>query len=531
MSGTRLWILAILALMGLSLWSIKWLPPVGMDDTLYSSVSHNFVREGRFAWTMVRPIADFHENELITGRLHLFGLAATGFIFDPSILSDRLWPLCMALVSLLIFWQLTKYSLGPPWVAPSLALCMAEPMFFSYSHMPRPEMAMTAIFLFAIFCGMKALDEKGNIWIFLAGLSGTLAIDVHLPGIILAPGIGIALVLSRMKLWSIRRDLLWFMAGALIGLLWYFAWHILSDPQLYLLQWKFHSIVNKIIKSGLGAFIAQIPTEFSRYRQWFWGPGIRWIRIFEAMLILSGIIIQLRSSNIKRRYLSITSLSLMFIMALAVHRKTVYYLLPLYPLFILHELAVFRFILDLRSSPFIKKTPAIIAKNLRFAAMAGIIALFGFYLIQNLVKIDRFRKSNYDRYVSEITDVIPEGAVVAASPSLWYSLGQRNNLLATPAILWAIDCNEIIGYKNLSVSGIMKEENVEFVVMDPYIRNIINNENNGSGGQLSAFIKSNGSLVKAFRNEGYIGVGECREGELTEVFAVGIPHAAAAVRH
>jgi 4-amino-4-deoxy-L-arabinose transferase-like glycosyltransferase len=237
-NATKLWVLAILALIALNVWSVKWLPPVGMDDTLVSSIAHNFVQKGRSNSTMVRSIAGLDENDVMMGRLHLFGLAIMGFLFEPSIMSDRLWPLCMAVVSLLVLWQLAKSSLGPSWGMPAVALCMAEPMFFSYSHIPRPEMVMTGVFLLAIFCGMKALD-KGKMWLFLAGLLGTLAIDVHLPGIILAPSIAIALILCRKKSLSIWPNIVWFIVGALVGLSWYLTWHILLNPQLYLLSLNF----------------------------------------------------------------------------------------------------------------------------------------------------------------------------------------------------------------------------------------------------------------------------------------------------
>jgi hypothetical protein len=136
------------------------------------------------------------------------------------------------------------------------------------------------------------------------------------------------------------------------------------------------------------------------------------------------------------------------------------------------------------------------------------------------VKINKYRQTDYERYVSNITAVIPAGAVAAGSPSLWYSLGQRNNLLATVSVLWAIDCNNPQGYKKMSVEEIMRRENVRFIVIDPYIRSILNSVETESGRLLLNFIKSECMLVKAFRNDGYIGVGECAEGALTEVFTV-----------
>lgn len=524
MNTPKLWVLAILVLVAVNLWSLKWLPPVGMDDTLFSSISHNFVQKGRFAWTMVRPIARFDENEVMMGRLHLGGLAAMGFLWGPSITSDRLWSWCMAVVSLFVLWQLAKSSLGPSWGIPAVALCIAEPMFFSWSHIPRPEMMTTAIFLLAIFCGMKALDKMGRMWLFLAGLLGALAIDVHLPGVILAPSIAIALILCQKKSISFRLNLICFLVGAFIGLSWYLTCHVLVDPQLYSLQWGFHSFVNKIIETSVGSLVAKIPREYLRYYQWFWGTGVHRVRLFEGILILCGIIIQVRSTNVKSRYLSITTLSLIAIMGLTVNRKVVYYLLPLYPLFVLHALAALQSLVEIKRFGSVREMSRSFSRSCKVVGTLGLVGLFVFYLFQDLAELNKFWQTNYNRYVAEIISVIPENAVVAGSPSLWYSLGKRNNLLATVSVLWAIDYNKFQGYPETSAAEIMSQEQIEFVVIEPYVRQLINSQESASGSSLMNFLHSECKLLKAFRNEKYIGVGDCPEGELTEVFAVVTQH-------
>jgi 4-amino-4-deoxy-L-arabinose transferase-like glycosyltransferase len=430
----------------------------------------------------------------------------------------------MAVVSLFVLWQLAKSSLGPSWGIPAVALCTAEPMFFSWSHIPRPEMMMTAIFLLAIFCGMKALDKMGKMWPFLAALLGTLAIDVHLPGVILAPSIAIALILCQKKSISFRLNLICFIIGAFIGLSWYLTWHVIVDPQLYSLQWEFHFLVNKIIKTSVGSLVAQIPREYLRYYQWFWGTGVHRVRLFEGILILCGIIIQIRSTNVKSRYISITTLSLIVIMGLTVNRKVVYYLLPLYPLFVLHALAALQSLVEIKRFAYIREKSKIISRSCRVVGTLGLVGLFVFYFSQDLIKLNKFWQTDYDRYIAQITTVIPAGVVVAGSPSLWYSFGKRNNLLATVSVLWAIDYNKFRGYPETSAAEIMRQEKIEFVVIEPFVRKLINSQETASGSSLMNFLHSECKLLKAFRNEKYIGIGECPEGELTEVFAVVTQH-------
>lgn len=523
MNITRFLVLVLFAVAAVNLWSLKWAPPVGMDDTLFSSIAHSYVQKGQFAWKMVRPIARFDENEVMMGRLYLGGLALMGCLLRPSVTSDRLWSWCMALVSLLVLWQLAKSSMGPSWRVAAVAFCFVEPMFFSLSHIPRPEMMMTAIFLLAIFCGMKALDKMGKMWFFLAALLGTLAIDIHLPGVILAPSIAIALFLCQKKLILFRLNIICFIVGAFIGLSWYLTSHVLLDPQLYSLQWEFHFFINKIIKTSAGSFIAQIPREYLRYYQWFWGTGFQRVRLFEGILILCGIIIQIRSSNVKSRYIGITTLSLIVILGLIVNRKVVYYLLPLYPLFVLHSVAALKSLIEIKGFAYIRERSKIISRGCKGAGTIGLVGLFVFYLSQDLIKVNNFRETDYDRYISEISNVIPAGAVVAGSASLWYGLGDRNNLLAAVSILWALDFEKFRGYPKSSVAELVQEENVQYIVVDPYLRSLLISQNTEAERLFLSFLQSECKIVKAFRNTGYIGVGECLEGALTEVFLIVTP--------
>jgi hypothetical protein len=119
--------------------------------------------------------------------------------------------------------------------------------------------------------------------------------------------------------------------------------------------------------------------------------------------------------------------------------------------------------------------------------------------------------------------IVPSGALVAGSPSLWYGLGKRNNLLSTVSVLAAIDYDKFRGHPETSVAEIMRQEKIQFVVIEPYVRKLINKET-ASGISMKNFLQSECELIKAFRNENYIGIGECSEGELTEVFGVVAQH-------
>jgi 4-amino-4-deoxy-L-arabinose transferase-like glycosyltransferase len=402
LENTKFWFIVLIVMIALNIWSLKKSPPVGMDDTLESAIAHNLIENGRFALTMYRNLVRYGESALILGRLHLGGLALTGSIFGPSITSDRLWPLCMGFVALYLLWQLAKSCLGSYWGVVAVTLCLTEPMFFSFSHIPRPEMTTAVFFLLAILCGMQVVVKKSRLWFFLAGLLGTLAIDAHLPGIILAPSIAIALISLKKGKVLFLPNLLWFGIGAFIGSSWYLATHVFANPKLFALQWDFHLYYDRIIGTNFCSFLAQILKEYVRYYQWFWGTGPQKVRLLEGFLIIFGLIIQLRSRHSTNRYLGIVSLSSVIVMGLIVNRKAVYYLLPLYPLFVLSATAGLRFLIAMGRPIFLRKRSKSLAEVSRVTGslLAG---LFIFYFVQDVRKLYKYRHVDYERYLCEIS--------------------------------------------------------------------------------------------------------------------------------
>ncbi len=504
----------------LSLLSLERFPPVGMDDTFISAPAHTFLQEGRFAHSMLRAVPVFSGTELTFGRLHLGGLALMGYLLGPSLISDRLWSWCMGLVALWFLWLLAKSSLGKYWGIATVVLCLAEPMFFSWSHIPRPEITMAALFLFAIWSGRRALDNGSPVWLGLAGLFGGMAIDVHLPGMILAPALCLALALSQRPVLRLRKSMVWFVAGVLAGLCYYAAVHIFPDPSLFFHQMRFLFVSNGQGHWTVNSLLSSASWEYVRYSQWFVGDGLHNLRLIEGLLMLGGICIQLRSRNVKNRYLAIVTVCLVCVMAVIVNRKAVYYLLPLYPLFVLHAAAALRFSVLLvrarRSRE--EKRPGL--EWYRHLGAYGLLALLLFYATQDLSKLYKSRDTNYDRYISEITAVAPEGAVVAGASSLWYGLGQRNHLLSNHAVLWALDYQSVNGESRTDVVDLFRRTQVRYVVIEPVFRALLESNDTASKRLFNGFLRSHTILLKSFVSAGYIGIGECPRDGLTEIYEV-----------
>ncbi len=504
----------------LSLLSLERFPPVGMDDTFISAPAHNFFQEGRFAHSMLRAVPVFRGTELTFGRLHLGGLALMGYLLGPSLISDRLWSWCMGLVALWFLWLLAKSSLGKYWGIATVVLCLAEPMFFSWSHIPRPEITMAALFLFAIWSGRKALDTASSMWFGLAGLLGGMALDVHLPGMMLAPALCLALSLSQRPFLRLRKNMVWFVAGVLAGLCYYAAVHIFPDPSLFFHQMRFLFVSNGQGHWTVNSLLSSASREYVRYSQWFVGDGLHNLRLIEGLLMLGGVFVQLRSRNVKSRYLAIVTVCLVCVMAVTVNRKAVYYLLPLYPLFVLHAAAALRFSVILVRARRLREEKRPGLEWYRYVGVCGLLALLFFYATQDLSKLYKSRDTDYARYISEITAVAPEGAVVAGASSLWYGLGRRNHLLSNHAVLWELDYEKYNGEDHDDVADVLRRNQVRYVVIEPAFRALLDANNAESTRRFSGFLHSHTRLVKSFSSAGYIGIGECPRDGLTEIYEV-----------
>lgn len=198
------------------------------------------------------------------------------------------WYPAVGMVSLILLWLVARSLFERSWVMASVAVCLAEPMFFGWSHIPRPEMTGAAIFLLAIWCGMKAIQNKSRAGFFLAGICCGLATDVHLTGIILVPSMGISfLILQRRENLS-STHLGWFVGGSMLGWSWFVTIHIIPNPTLFAQQWNLHIFLNGVMSQSLSSFFRQIFNEYLRYDQWFWGQGIHRIRLLEGILIFFG---------------------------------------------------------------------------------------------------------------------------------------------------------------------------------------------------------------------------------------------------
>jgi hypothetical protein len=327
----------------------------------------------------------------------------------------------------------------------------------------------------------------------------------------------LAIILLEGRAIVRKKRILWFAAGAAAGALWYVCWHILPNPRSFFEQMSYYSVKEGFSSSGFRSFLERAAQEFYRYMLWFWGNGLQRIRLIEAALIIMGLVYSARSKCRRTRYLGFVTISLVVVQTFLVSRKVVYYLMPIYPLFVFHIVVALRALYIAGKAKSLGRKPG--GRILRAAALSGLIAFAGFYTVQELIKVYRNRNTDYERYVSEITSVVPRGVVVAGSPSLWYALGDRNDLVAHISFLWTLN----YGYRGVSlppIADIIEKNKIQMIVVEPFFRELLDSQDGASERSVREFIRTRCRLIKTFKPIGYRGIGECKEGEATQIFTV-----------
>jgi hypothetical protein len=135
---------------------------------------------------------------------------------------------------------------------------------------------------------------------------------------------------------------------------------------------------------------------------------------------------------------------------------------------------------------------------------------------------DRFVSANAHNFLNKGQFSQPMNRVITVwnESDLWYGLGERNNLLSTISIIWALDYERYFGDDKSCISDLIHQEKVRYLVIEPYLRDYLLQRDTNSKRLFLSFLQTKCRVVKAFRNVGYSGIGESPEGSLTDIYEV-----------
>ncbi|OGR84192.1 MAG: hypothetical protein A2636_00610 [Elusimicrobia bacterium RIFCSPHIGHO2_01_FULL_64_10] len=409
MTSKKTWaVLAFLLYAALQFFYLDKYPLPWGDEFFYTDPSWHFLSKGTFANTLYPPYVHYDVTNVVYGRVFLFINALIFFLFDYSLFTIRLQPLLMGFLALFLTFKVCDRMFGRTgaWIAAGLLSFSA--MFIHGSHSGRPEMTVAVLTLLSLFLFQKG-EEKSRYY-FFAGLAATLAVDVHPPSGIVAPG-GLCFLLAvrfaadraRKKTWNWRMVLA-AGSGMALGALWWLAVHVLIHPELYREQMELNKRVQVPMWDRSLLYIFK--KEALRYYGFFWQGRYHRNMLFFCALILSLAWIARRRRPKDAEFLAYLAGAASALLTVAVNSFP-YYLVAVYPLFCAAAgTALSDWAGSRRSFP-------------RKAGIALGLALAALYALETGYWAYHFRKADYAGYLAKLRAHVPPGRTLMVSSPVW----------------------------------------------------------------------------------------------------------------
>lgn len=379
---------------------------ITIDDAYLCEPAWHFLKTGKFAVPTLKGIHELENYENRYGRIFIFSQLPFLAIFGPKPICVRFPALISGLLLLLMTYIFGNYVYGKKISILGTFLFSISGMFIITTHHGRPDTMFTLFIITALYLYLKAREKKNLSLFFLSGLISTLSLDVHLNGIMIFLTLGfLFLIEDKHKVLSNKHFWFW-LSGAFCGCLWWGALHILLNPKLFFEQWKgvvMSSFPAPIFKT-LNIF-EWLKMELGRYSTWYWKTTAH-RNMLELFIIVLSLIFMFAKKNksFAEKKIIIFIYCFLLLFALIIPQKTSWYLVYLYPFFMLS-------IADMSVN-------LMILKN--FYRKILVVCLILLYSLNILVWTIKYKNADYDSYVKSIKQYIPPNTSVMAGIELWF---------------------------------------------------------------------------------------------------------------
>jgi hypothetical protein len=256
--------LAFLTLDFVYLDRIPWAATV--DDGAYAAAGYTLVETGRAGLPLLRGLYGLEQDMVMYGRLPAAAVGLSQRLLGVSSFADRLPNLLAVITSAGVLVGLARFC----GLSGTLSLVSGLLWFVSaparlLAHAGRPDTLLMLFTVLAVWLLLRGLD-CGRVW--WAGLVAGASLEVHM--------IGSALILTLASAaWLLSppgrrlRNTLWFCSAAVPGFVVWLGVHVLSDWNLWTLQWG--GLWAHWTPAPLLAGPRQIAGSFvNRYAAWYW---------------------------------------------------------------------------------------------------------------------------------------------------------------------------------------------------------------------------------------------------------------------
>ena len=405
-------------------------PPIFIDEGWLANTSWSWLKTGvPFDLIHTGPLDQFGDPWLTDNFLGQAPFTIAYALIGVGLGQTRLVTFLFSLVLIFATIQVGRrsYNLNVGLLA-GLLLALSAPYLFSSRQ--RQDVILAAMIMVSFWLALYAL-EKDKIWAhFLSGLILGLGFDVHQTSIIFIPALAALYIAHYGKRVVLARGAWIVGIGGALGLGYYFATHMLPNPEVYnkLMTFYFAPGTDAQIPLTRPALIPEsIIRELARYR-------FRENPFDLVMIVLAGLFLLFRRTRSDIRLLIYTGVTLASFTLLS-SNKTNLYGISLYPFFMLIVAAGFAGAVQSFANPFQtvatgeqrgaflslsrKLSQGNSGKTLAALTALLLVAFVGFNLLQTTIRIYNNRDYDYYAITNQMREVIPPDKRVMGMPSWW----------------------------------------------------------------------------------------------------------------
>jgi len=384
--------------------------PVFIDEPWTSNVAWNWLRTGA-------AIDSLHVSVTDPGARGV-QLPQVGFLATlPAVVSFRLFGLglfqarlaswVLGGVLLLATFSAGYRLYGAPTAAIGLLFLALSSEFTRAVHTARPDVMLAAAIMIACSLALAPPRAPRRWQPFAAGLVLGLALDVHPNAIMFAPAIGAIYFQLGAPKDQLRRILVEYALGWLLGLGYYAVVHVLPDPRGFLVLTRVQSLTTHLPPLGERSLLGLVKSavhEVGRYH--FSEDGLGFALIGSSIIFLVA-----RRSPADRKIITTTALAFLAFVLLVGNKHDVYAIL-FYPFLVLMAA---------------QTLVALIGPGERHnSSRAFAVALLILTLVSRTISYRRQTASRYGYDYYAVTDriktVLPPHARIMGLPNWWLGL-------------------------------------------------------------------------------------------------------------
>ena len=424
----------------------------------------------------------FRHDPLYKGGLQGLTTAISFRLFGLGLYQGRLVSLVWGGALLIMTFLAGRRLYGP--VAGYVAvvfLAVSQPWLVS-SHIIRPDIVVATLVMAGVYCALRGIQDGGRHWHLLAGLCLGLSFDVHPNTLAFMPMVGLCYVARYGWRAIFHRDAWLYVAGLIVGGLYYVAVRVAPDPIHFAEAFQYWIGVDKrppaLSTRGGGA----IEAELGRWTQYL---NHRWM---ETALLAIGVVTAAIRMVRQRRVdpMLVGLLASLVVFTILVSSKTEFYMILFFPALILLVGAAISDVGD-----------RLQGARLVAAALIVLLAVGVMGFEDNFRDIadaaSNFEDRDYAALSAGIQAAIPAGSKVIGPPVFWIGLNRSPYYLDyVDFYVWERMRRE----RNVTWAQFVAEINPEYVLFDSKARSDVNNMS-------PRFMENNGELVASFRHVNY----------------------------